>query len=124
MSLKTAIESADDLGHEDVEVPEWGLTVRVSSVSLAKRDDLIAAFAKRGEDATLTDSSAEVLAATLRDPETNELVFDSVEEAATILKGRDSRVVDRLMGVANVVCGFDSAPTDQVEGAKKSPSAE
>lgn len=125
MSVRDKIAQSSDLAHEDVQVPEWeGVTVRLSSVSLARREELRKSFVKRGDDDDIVESCAELLAATLRDPESNELVFTSIEDARDVLSARDSTVVERLVAVANRVLGLDSDAREQIEGAKKSPSAE
>lgn len=125
MSVLDKIQSADDIGYEDVEVPEWDhAIVRVASISLAKRDELLKAFEDKDGNASLTSQAAEILTASLRDPETNGPVFETVAQAAEVLAKRDGAVVDRLVGVANRVCGFDTSAADQIEGAKKSPAAD
>lgn len=123
MSLKDSIASADDVAYEDVAVPEWNIDkVRVQSVTLAKREELRGVFGD-GVDYSVADASAEVLAATLHDPDTGALVFVSVGEAKEVLTGRNAAVVDRLVAVASRVLGFDTSAAEQIEGAKKSSVA-
>jgi hypothetical protein len=59
---KSAILSADDLKHEDVDVPSWGGTVRVRELTGQERDEFRAAIAS-DEGVPLGKFSAALLAA-------------------------------------------------------------
>lgn len=51
MLTKEQILKADDMNYEDVEVEEWGGTVRVSTMTGTARDDYEASlFDKKGDD--------------------------------------------------------------------------
>lgn len=64
---KSAILDAEDLKHEDVEVPAWGGTVRVRVMTGAERDEFRAAISSHEGGAPVGKFSAALLAATLID---------------------------------------------------------
>lgn len=64
---KSAILGAADLKHEDVQVTQWGGTVRVRVMNGVERDEFRAAMAADGETVPAGKFSAMLLAATCID---------------------------------------------------------
>jgi hypothetical protein len=93
MSLRDSIFSADDITKELMEVPEWGVTVEIRSMTAAER-------AKLGEGATQGDKTdvglmyALTVIATVYDPETGLPVFTENDKEAILSKS--GAVIERL----------------------------
>lgn len=64
---KTAILDADDLKHEDVEVPQWGGSVRVRVMTGSERDEFRSAIASDEGGIPVGKFSAALLVATCID---------------------------------------------------------
>lgn len=116
MNLREQILDADDMSHEDVEVPEWGVTVRVKSPTVRERANLVAKF--MGEDGR-TDFAAmypALVIATAVDPTTGELLFTDEDTAA--LEAKSGRAMERVAQAALRVSGMNAEP-DAVLAAGK-----
>lgn len=102
MLSKQDILSADDLEFVDVEVPEWGGSVRVSMMSGSGRDEYEQSLFKFLPDGSakpdLTNSRAKLLAVCLVD-ENNERLFTLKE--VELLGKKNSKVIERLHAVAD-----------------------
>lgn len=97
---REAIFAAIDLKHEDVEVPEWGGTVRVRMMTGAERDAFSAAMVDEDGKPRLTDYTARLVAATVVGDD-GERVFtaDDVEalgRKSAIALARVFAVADRI----------------------------
>lgn len=73
---REAILEAEDLGTEEVDVPEWGGTVLVRGLSADERDKLESAVMKNGKP-NLDGFSARLAAASLVDADGNQLFSQS-----------------------------------------------
>lgn len=118
MALLTAaqIEAADDRAFEDVDVPEWGGTVRVAGMSGTDRNAYqkqMVVFGGNGrpKEVDLTDQLARLLARCLVDENFKRLYND-----ATIKKlgAKNGAVLERLARVAKRLSGLGE---DDVEDA-------
>lgn len=100
MSLLTAeqILAAQDLPHEDVEVKEWGGTVRVQALSGLEREAFeLASRDHRAVHAETPNNRAMLVAHSVRDESGARLFSDAqIEE----LGRRSGVVLDRLFDVA------------------------
>lgn len=118
MGLKDQIFAADDLPHEDVEVPEWGVTVRVRGMTGSDRDayEARAVAVKRGGqdvELRLQDFRSKLLVKCLYDPDTNERIFTEAE--ASKLGAKSGQVIERLFEIAGRLSGMAD---DAVEAAR------
>lgn len=110
MSLREQIFSADDITKELVEVPEWGVTVEIRSMTAAER-------AKLGENATAGDKTdvglmyALTVIASVYDPETGLPVFTDQDRAAILSK--NGSVVERLATKALGSSGLTEKAVDE-----------
>lgn len=92
---KAAILGAVDLKTEDVEVTEWGGTVRVAMMSGKARDEF---FGRQGEDKVpYSQFAASVLVATVIDEDGNP-VFDEADIDA--LRAKSQPAMDRVLAVS------------------------
>lgn len=110
---REAILAADDLGFEDVAVPEWGGTVRIRALSGTERDKFEASIAGNGKRLRLDNVRAKLVVTCAVDAEGNPLfgtadivqlgrksaaALDRVFEAAKKLSGLTDEDVDELLG--------------------------
>lgn len=112
MSLLTrdAILKARDISTKDVEVPEWGGTVRVRQMTVAERDE----FAKRAKDDANAESTGMWIVLRLVVDESGVPLFrpEDVEE----LKKRSFKAFDRL---TDAVLSVNGVGKTEVEAAAK-----
>lgn len=109
MSLRDKIAAADDITYEDVEVPEWGVTLRVTAPNVRTRNELMRLWQTQdGEELDFDRISVAALVATCADPETGELVFS--EDDAEMLLSKSGAVSQRVFEVASRMLGVDAGP--------------
>lgn len=121
--LKQIILDADDLAHEDLEVPEWGVTVRIRGLSGTDRDRYEAqqvAVRRAGNSAELelrlADYRSKLVVRCLVDPATDERIF--ADGDAPALGRKSGLVIDRLFEIARRLSGMD----DNAEAAARGNS--
>ena len=121
MSLltKAAILAAADLKTEDVDVPEWGGSVRVRSFTGRERDAFEAGMVRGdGKDrkVDLTNMRARLVGLTVID-ETGQRLFS--DEEIDLLGAKSGAALDRVFAVAQKLNGLSS---DDVEELAKNSS--
>lgn len=92
---KAQILAADDLPFEDVEVPAWGGTVRVRTMTAGERDQF--EFSLQGAKNAAENFRARLLAATIVDA-SGSLMFSEADIAA--LSKKSAVAADKLVAVA------------------------
>lgn len=122
---KEQILAADDIPIREVEVPEWGGTVRMRGLTGSERDAYESSlFQQRGEKRILRMENvrARLVARCIVDDEGNRLFSD---EEVKALGGKSGKVLDRLFDEARKLSGltaedveelaegFDSAQSDE-----------
>ena len=112
MSLREQILAADDLPVEEVEVPEWGVTVWVRSLMAHERDALEAVFL-RDSEASLENLRARLCAMCIVD-ENGERVFTDAD--AQVLGRKSARALDRVFEVAQRLNGMSARDVDDLVG--------
>lgn len=116
-ATRDAILAADDLKYEDVEVPEWGLTVRVSAMTGAQRDAFEASILRDRDDPEKGVDSigfrSKMVAVTVIDEQGERLFRDS--DLAALSK-KSARVLDRLYEVAACLAGLRQEDADRLAG--------
>lgn len=122
---KSAILSADDLKTEDVEVPEWGGTVRVRAFSGRERDAFEASLVRGdGKDrkVDLTNMRARLVALTVVD-ETGQKLF--THDDVDLLGAKSGAALDRVFAVAQKLNGLSAADVeDLTKNSSGAPSAD
>jgi len=107
---KAAIVDADDLPHEDVEVPEWGGTVRVRTMTGLERDRFEAEMlAAEGAGANVR---ARLVGRCMIDAGGKALFDDQTLDA---LGAKSARALDRVFTVAQRLNGLSGADVDELE---------
>lgn len=111
---KDAILSADDLVTEDVEVPEWGGTVRVRAISGAERDAFEQAIVTRkGKNVTtnLANIRAKMVALCVVDENGQRLFGD---KDVLLLGTKSAAALDRVFTVAQQLAGLTDKDVDEL----------
>lgn len=108
---KDAILGADDLPAEDVEVPEWGGTVRVRGLTGTERDRFEFAMAAAKDRPDRVDVRAQVVGRCIVD-ENGERLFTDKELVK--LGSKSGAALDRVF---DVVRGLSGMGDQAVEGA-------
>lgn len=108
---KDAILAADDLPAEDVEVPEWGGTVRVRGLTGTERDRFEFAMAAAKDRPDRVDVRAQVVGRCIVD-ENGERLFTDKELVK--LGSKSGAALDRVF---DVVRGLSGMGDQAVEGA-------
>ena len=116
MSLlsKTAILAAQDLQTEDVEVPEWGGTVRVRSFTGRERDAFEASMVRgegRDRKVDLTNMRARLVGLTVID-ETGQRLF--TDDEVDLLGAKSGAALDRVFAVAQKLNGLSGADVEEL----------
>lgn len=120
MLSREQIQNAQDFKKESVEVPEWGGTVYIRTMTAGHFDAYqIRAMESRGVDDALNpqairDARVILISYTLCDA-SGDLLFDD-EEGIEILRQKDGLVIDRLSEKAMAINGLSEAA---IEDAKK-----
>lgn len=115
---KSAILEAEDLPHEDVDVPEWGGTVRVIGLDGESASKFSSQMVVLGEDGNpksvdLDNFQARLLVLTLHN-EKNQRLF-SIEDIQKLGK-KSGKVLMRLATIAQRLSGMDQVPTKNSSG--------
>lgn len=113
---RDAILNAQDLKHEDVEVPEWEGSVRVRTLTSRERDNFeagLAADKESGETVDLDNIRARLVSLTVVDAQGKRLFSAGDLEA---LGGKSGAAVDRLFDVARRLAGMSDSDVKQMEG--------
>jgi hypothetical protein len=117
------ILGADDRSYEDVDVPEWGGTVRVVGMSGSDRNAYQASLVVIGSNGNvqrlnMTDQLAKLLARCLHDDEFNRLFSDKEIKA---LGAKNGAVLERLSGIAQRLSGLRKEDVEAAAG-KSAPT--
>lgn len=122
MSLTRAqILAAEDLDHEDVEVPEWGGSVRLVSPSGLAREELVVAWTDESEPNQIRRATQlyPVLLVSMaheinEDGTTGPALF-SMDDVPS-LRQKNGAVVERVALSAMKLAGFTADAVDSGEG--------
>jgi hypothetical protein len=112
-----AILGTDDVKFEDVDIPEWGGTVRVRSLTGTDRDAFEASNREfRGGELVFNPENqrAKLVARSLINPETGERLFTDLQIGQLGLK--NAAVLDRLYEVAARLSGLAASSDEDAEG--------
>ena len=108
--LRRKIQEADDESFEDVDVPEWGVKLRVSSLTSKERGRYLKqAYDPKTESIDWERIMTSLVIACATDPESGERIFTSTDEAW--LQGKSAAAVDRVFEVAQRLNKLDREAT-------------
>ncbi len=112
--IRDSILTADDLPRESLEVPEWGQTLHVRTLTGVEREDFenvvqAASTGKGGMD--LRGLKIKLVTLTLC-TEDGELLFDSTDQL--LLNGKSASAIDRIFQVSQRLSGLSSEDADEM----------
>lgn len=110
MSLRDKILQAADITTEKVEVPEWGVTVEVKTMTGGERAKIMQTAAENGGVMDFTKIYPDVVIACAYDPETGERVFDYDDRPH--LMAKSGLAIDRIAVVGLRLSGFTRESVD------------
>ena len=114
MLNKSQILEAADLGFEEVEVPEWGGSVRVRMMTGSERDAFeTEIYEVKGDDVKFNRENfrARLLVRTIAD-EKNDRIFSDAD--IQTLGKKSAKVLDRLFAVAQKLNGISAADREEM----------
>ena len=125
-SLKERIRSAQDIKVEhDVEVPEWDVTVDVHGLPSGdweayqnKLNKLRIEGGKNGAEMSVRSNRAYIVAKSLREPGTEDLVFPDLAEGISILSKKNQGTVDGLFTLVRKLSGEERTFAQKVADAE------
>lgn len=112
---REAIFAVNDLQTEDVEVPEWGGTVRVKGLTGTERDSFEeSCISGKGKQASFKMSNirAKLVAKTVVDEEGNSIFKEADVEA---LGRKSGSALDRVFTVAQRLSGITKEDIEELE---------
>lgn len=111
LTLKQII-AADDINYRDVEVPEWGGTVRLGAMAASERDryesQVYLARQKGGDDAAFDNVRARLVAACMINPK-----VDRKQIAA--LGNKNAKTINRLFDICRELNGISEQDAEDLE---------
>jgi hypothetical protein len=110
-NIRDLIMSAKDTHSETVEIPEWGVTVEVRSMSGAARAVLMQDAVQSGGQIDMGRVYPDLIIQTCFDPETGEAVFESTDR--DLIMSKNGAILDRLAEVATRLSGFNEKAVDE-----------
>lgn len=110
MSLRDKILEAADLSHEDVDVPEWGVTIRVVSPTVRERARIVSAFMGKDGSPDIEKMYPALVIATACDPESGDHLFTEADFEA--LSGKSGRAMETVAQAALRVSGMSDRPVE------------
>lgn len=111
MSLRDRILQADDIGRELVEVPQWGVTVEVRTMSAGKRSRMLQTCALPDGTIDLDRLYPMLIVATVFDPEDGERVF--TEEDMPALQEKSASSIEFVAQKAMEMSGMAAKAVDE-----------
>ena len=111
---KSAILCANDLQIEDVDVPEWGGSVRVRSFTGRERDAFEASMVRgdgRDRKVDLTNMRARLVGLTVID-ETGQRLF--TDDEVDLLGAKSGAALDRVFAIAQKLNGLSGADVEEL----------
>lgn len=118
MSLRDRILQASDTTNELVDIPEWGVTVEVRSMSGAARASIVQAGALQGQLPDMSKFTSDIVVMCTFDPETGEQVF--TKDDADLVMDKNGAALEKIVTVAMRLSGFSK---DAIDAAGKGSSS-
>lgn len=110
LSAKSILD-ANDLAFEDVDVPEWGGSVRIATMSATARDAFESSILSTKNKITTDNIRAKLLARCLVDDKGDLLFKDADVEK---LGKKNSKVVDKLFAIAQKLNGIGNQEVEEL----------
>lgn len=117
-NLSSIILSADDIEQETVEIPQWGVTVLIKSMTAKARSKMISNAVTSDGQVNLEEIMPDMVILCTFDPETGEQVFKDGDRDA--LMSKSASAVEVIATVAMRLSGMTENAVD-VSGKGFSP---
>jgi len=111
VSIRDQIRKAQDRTSQITEVPEWGVTVEIRSMTGTQRSAIVTALTS-DDDNKMEALWGGMLVSCVYDPETGDPVFKE-NDAEWLLNEKSSTVLDRLSNVCLQVAGIVEGAVDE-----------
>ncbi len=111
MSLRDKIFSSDDITKELVDVPEWGVSVEIRSMTALERAKLMEGATINGDKVNVGLMYALTVIATCYDPESGLPIFTENDKEAILSK--NGSVIERLATKAMGNSGLTEKAVDE-----------
>ena len=111
--LRAKIFEADDITKELLEVPEWGVTVEIRSMTAGQRATLTEGISSTTDKVDVSNMYAKTVIATVFDPETGLPIFTDKDREAILSK--NGAVIERLATKALGRSGLSETAVDQAQ---------
>lgn len=109
------IEQQPTRTHAELEIPEWGDSVLLQSLTAAEREAYEMQFSdKEGNLRDVSNIQARLVVKGLVDPETYDRMFSDKEH--TVVGEWDGRVVRRMFNKVRELSGMDDQAVEEAEG--------
>lgn len=114
MNLKERILTAEDIGSEILDVPEWGVKIEIRSMTGAERGEVMRQWSNEDGSINYIKFYPAVVTACCFDPETGERVFDLGDAEA--INAKSSAVLEKIAAVGMRLSGLDAESRTRAEG--------
>lgn len=118
---REAILAADDIPTDDVEVPEWGGTVRIRALSGTDRDRMEADIVGNGKKPKMDNLRAKVVAASVIDEEGHKMFAESDVVA---LGRKSAAALGRVFDAAASLAAIKPADVEELAGNSEPDQSE
>lgn len=125
MSMREKIRSANDIERALVDVPEWGVTIEVRSMSVRQR----AAFVAASQDQTEASADriekvyGQILVQCCLDPDNGAQIFED-DDLTWLMTEKSGAVIDRLVVSCLEASGLKEKAADEAgKSSSGSPTA-
>lgn len=122
MDLRSLILDSEDIPSEELEIPEWGVTILVKGMSAGERITLMQnAYDPNTQQVNMAAVYPDVLVACVYNPETGEAVFTNDDKQAIMAKS--SAAVEKIASVGLRLSGIGKDEEDASgKGFSSTPS--
>lgn len=117
--LRNSIFAKNDIPSEQVDIPEWGITLEVRGMTGADRTRILDLAVGTSGKVDLAIVYPEIVIGTCFDPETGEKVFEPGDRDAILAKS--AQAIDRIAQVGMRLSGFTEEAAD--DAGKRFPDS-
>lgn len=110
MSLRDRIFAADDIGRESLEVPQWGVTLEIRTMTAHRRSQMLKAAALDEGGVDLDVLYPMLVVSCVFDPETGEAVFTNDDMAG--LQEKSAAAIELVATKAMEMSGMTAKAVD------------
>jgi hypothetical protein len=111
VSLRDRIFAADDIGKEEIHVPQWDVNLELRTMTAAERSKMLGSAADDDGNMNFDELYPRILIATVFDPESGEPVF-SAEDVAS-LQNKSAAAVEFVAQKSMALSGLSSEAVDE-----------